>query len=482
MTVARARVRPIDGGLRASRTTPRPPAVLACSSSGTAASPVLVRSVEDAIALFGYGKLVELIALYLDLAGVPVLACKAATVTAGACGSVTHTGTGTASMAVSTATSADDYSVVVKVTRAGATLVAATAAVQVSLDGGTTWGPELAVPTSGVLALPTSALTVTFSYSSGVAFVVGDTYTFDATAPAWDATSLAAALDALEATAVDHEFVHVGEACTRTNAQAVKDSLDALDEAGIFRRALLTARDQGSGESVSTWLTAISAGSPGFALFDGWYWLDVVASYITVRYRVSAGMFRRSAAYVIGPRFAWMRTRVDEAFRGLAEHPGQTEVDGASWAIPGVEALHHDVRALPSLDTARFLGLQTHQGRAGYYPTDRSMALATSDYRTVMNARVIAEAATIAQGLLTSYVGKRQRLAAGGVIDPRDAEALDTQLTADFFAVMSPYCSSAKLTADRTSDLTDGALGGAIRLRPFGYATEIDFSLGFTTE
>jgi Protein of unknown function (DUF2586) len=482
MTLARVRVRPVDGGLRASRTTTRPPAVVACSSAGTAAAPVLVSSTEDCVAAFGYGKLTDQVALYLDLAGVPVLACKAETVTAGAAGSVSQTGTGTATMAVSTGTSADDYAVKVKVTRAGATLVAATAAVKVSLDGGTTWGPELAVPTSGVLALPKSALTVTFTYSSGTAFVVDDVYSFDATAPLWDATTLAAALDALETSTVDHEFVHVVEKVTRTTAQTVKDSLASLEALGIYRRALLSARDQNSGESVSTWLTAISAGSPGFALFDGQYWLDVVASHIDVRYRVSAGIFRRNASMVIGPRLAWMRTRVDEAFRGLAEHPGQTEVDGRDWSIPGVEALHHDVRALPTLDTARFMGLQTHLGRAGFYPTDRTMALATSDFATVMNARVIVEGATVAQGLLTTFVGRRQRLGAGGTIDERDAEALDSKLTADFFDAMSPYCTSASCTSDRASDIEHGALDGAIRVRPFGYSTDIDFSLGLTSE
>lgn len=480
--IGTVRVRPVDGGLRATRTTTRPPAVVACSSSGTPASPVLLSSTEDCIAAFGYGKLTDQVALYIDLAGVPVLACKADSASAGASGSVTHTGTGTAVMTVSTGTAADDYAVKVKVTRAGATLVAATAAVKVSLDGGITWGPELAVPTSGVLELPKSGLEVTFTYSSGAGFVVNDIYAFDATAPAWDATTLGDALEALKVSTVDHEFVHVVEACTRTNATAIKTSLSDLEDVGIFRRALLSARDQGSGESVSTWVTAISAGSPGFALFDGEYWLDVVASHIDVRYRVSAGVFRRNASMVIGPRLAWMRTRVDETFRGLAEHPGQTEVDGRSWAIPGVEALHHDLRTLISLDAARFMGLQTHQGRAGFYPTDRTMALPTSDFATVMNARVIVEGATVAQGLLTSYVGKRQRLGTGGAIDERDAEALDSKLTADFYDAMAPYCTSAACTADRTSDLTAGALGGSIRVKPFGYATDIDFSIGLTSE
>jgi hypothetical protein len=47
---------------------------------------------------------------------------------------------------------------------------------------------------------------------------------------------------------------------------------------------------------------------------------------------------------------------------------------------------------------------------------------------------------------------------------------------------MAPYCSSARCTADRASDLTAGDLGGAISVRPFGYATNIDFSIGLTRD
>lgn len=480
MTIAKVRVRPQDGGLRASRATTRYPAVVACSSGGTAATPVLCVSSADAVAAFGYGRLTELIALYLDLAGVPVLACKTATVTAGASGSVTRDGTGSATMTVTEPTAADDYSVHLKVTRAAANLAAAAAAVRVSYDGGVTYGDEIAVPTSGVLALPEGSLEVTWADGT---FVANDVYRFVTTRPAWDAAALTAALDALAVPGVvDHEFVHVGEPCDRAAAAAVKTYLAGLEAAGIYRRALLGARDQNSGESVSTWNTSLSGASPGFATFDGDFYLDVVASHIDVRHRVTRGTFRRNAAFVIGPRLAWMRTRVDESFRGLAEHPGQTQVDGRAWALPGVERLHHDLRSLEALDAARFMGLQTHHGVDGYFPTDRSMALPSSDFRTVMNARVIVEGATQAQALLTRYVAQRLRLASGGVLDPRDADALDAELTSAFVGAMAPYCSSASLQVSRTADITGGRVPGAIRVRPFGYATEIDFAIGLTRE
>ena len=475
MAVASVRVRIVDGGLRASRDTARPPAVVGCSSAGTPASPVLLSSLEDCIDAFGHGKLTELVGMYLELAEVPVLACKAATATAGSCSAVTHTGTGSAVLSVTTGAAVDDYAVQLLVTRAAANLAALTAAVRVSLDGGENFGPELAVPSNGTLTLGDTGIVVDFADGT---FVEDDLYELDATAPTWDATALSDALTALGASSIDHEFIHVAEVCDRTAATSVKTSLSGLAAQWIYRRAMLSARDQNSGESVSSWQTALLGASPGFALFDGEHYLDVVAGWGTILSRTTGAAHRRSVAWVIGPRAARLRTVVNETVAGLAEHPGAVHLG----AIPGIEeaSLAHDLRMLPSLDTGGFMGLQTHIGRAGYFATDRTMAQEPSDFSTVMNARVIVEAATVAMEQLTAHVGRRFRLAAGGTIDSRDADALDAQLTADFRAAMGTLITEGRVTVDRTS--VSGALGGAVRVRPYGYATTIDFSVGMTTE
>ena len=58
-----------DGGLGTSRQLARPPAIVGCSSSGTAATAGLYSSIEDAIAAFGYGKLTALAAEHFASAG-----------------------------------------------------------------------------------------------------------------------------------------------------------------------------------------------------------------------------------------------------------------------------------------------------------------------------------------------------------------------------------------------------------------------------
>lgn len=475
MTVASVRVRIVDGGLRATRRTARPPAAVGCSSAGSASQYMLCSSLADCIATFGHGRLTELVAMYLDLAGVPVLAVKAATVTAGACGAITQPAAPAAQLSIAVATAVDEYAVHVKVSRAAANLAALTAAVRVSLDGGEAWGAEIAVPANGTITLGDTGVTVDFADGT---FTVDDVYSFATTAPTWDATALSTALAVLEGSVPDHEFVHVAEPVTRTTAETVKTSLAGLASRGVYRRALLAARDQNSGESVSTWQTVLLGASPGFALYDGAHYLDIAAGYGTIRSRTTGAMQRRSVAWALGPRLAHLRTVVNESVAGLAEHPGAVHLG----PIAGVEEgrLVHDIALLPSLDVGGFMGLQTHVGRAGYFATDRTMALSTSDYATVMNARVIVEAATVAMGQLTAHVARRFRLATDGTIDPRDVDALDAQLTTDFRDAMGVLITEGRLRVDPSS--TSGNLRGAVRVRPYGYATTIDFSVGMTTE
>ena len=156
-------------------------------------------------------------------------------------------------------------------------------------------------------------------------------------------------------------------------------------------------------------------------------------------------------------------------------------MDGRSWAIPGVERLHHDLRFLRPSTPRASSGLQTHHGVDGYFPTDRSMAC-RRDFRTVMNARVIVEAATQGQNLLTAYVAERLHAAAGGVIDARDAggagRADDRRLPRGDGALLLVR----SLTVDRAADLTGGGCPARSRCGPSATRPEIDFSLGMTRE
>lgn len=587
MSLASASLEIVDGGIGSSRTLSRPPAVVGCSSSGTEDEPVLISSSEDAVTTFGRGQLVELIALYLKIAGGPVLACKAATVTAGAraagcategagtaaAGTLTAGGgntstavpalTGTplvphavlievvddasniagnpavrisidggihwyaddatnvsatptaigdtglllawtdgtfvdgdtwtaygangashaeatgASVPTFSGTPVDAYDVRVKVTRATTTAGNGEGAVRYSLDGGVTYQPEQPVPANRAVVLGNSGLTATFSAASMVA---GDIYHFWTAAPEWDATTLAAALAALAASSIDHEFPQIAEPVNYTTAGTLKTSMEGLRTSGIYRWALASARDQGAslqGESVSAWQTELLGASPGFTAFNS----NLVA--ITAGYALLTMMdgskLRRPVAWIIGPRLALLRDVTGRS--GLAEHPGRVRTG----SLDGIEQgdLIHDLRTLTALAPGRFMGAQSFNGRSGYFATSTTMAQAGSDYRTIMNVRVVVEGSRVGINRLQTLINEDFRTATGGVIDRRDASAVDAYLTGELRAAMveSNLASDATAQVNRTDNiLSTETLRAALRIRPKGYATTIEATIGLTSE
>ncbi len=465
-----------DGGLGVSRQLARPPALVGCSSSGTAATVYLAASYEDAISTFGYGKLTALAAEYFGSVGGPLIMVKATSSTAGSSGSVTAVGTSTAVMTVSTATAVDDFRVKIKVVRAGADLAAVTAAVKVSLDNGTTYGEEIAVPLSGVLSLTNTGLAVTWADGT---FVVNDTFAFTATAPIWDTTALGAALDALEATTYDHEFVHVAEHVTGATVGTLNTSISDLEAANTFRWWLAGTRDQSSGESVSTWQGVLLGTSPGFSAFTSRHGA-ICAAFAEHDDATWGCSMRRNVSWIIGPRLGLVREVSGGA--GLAEHPGRVR----SGALSGIDDgdLVHDFRTLTALDTGRFMGAQSLPGRGGYYATAMTRATAGSDFTSIMHVRLVKEAARLSVSVMQEFINDNVRTITGGLIDPRDADAADAyvgdRLRLDL--VESGLASAVTVQVDRTNNVVaTSQLNFKVRVRPLGYATLIDIDLALST-
>ena len=467
-----------DGGLGTSRQLARPPAIVGCSASGTAATAGLYASIEDALAAFGYGKLTALAAEYFAAAGGPLVLVKAASSTAGSCSAVTAGGsnTSTAVLTVTTGTSRDDFRVKYLVTRAAADLAAATAAVKISLDNGTTYSEEFAVPTNGELTIPNTGIVTDFADGT---FVAGDSFTFTATAPIWDANALASALDALELTTYDHEFVQVAEHVTGATVTTLDTSVSTLESSNTFRWWLAGTRDQSSAESVSTWQGILVGTSPGFSAFSSRHGA-VCAAFAERQDALWGCSMRRNVAWVIGPRLALLREVSGGA--GLAEHPGRVRSGALSGIAEG--ELVHDFRTLTALDTARFMGAQSLPGRTGYYATALTRATAGSDFTSIMHVRLVKEAARLAVAVTQEYINDNVRTVVGGKLDPRDADAIDAYVTAALVRdlVTNGLASAASSAVDRTNNVVSTSqLNFKVRVRPLGYATTLDIDLSLST-
>jgi len=462
-----------------------PPCFVGCSSAGTAATPVLCANIDALIAAFGYGPVVEAAATTLDLAGGPVAVCRTATASAGALAGLSGGASGTAPASPAgaspmtctvTGVPLDAYDVKVKVIRDGATLEALTASVQISLDGGTTYGPETPVPVSGVLVIANTGITLTFSDAINTLLLyTGNIYSFTTTAPTFDAAGLAAALAACQAVAdtLDHEFVHVVGPIDATTFATVSTASTNLRAASIFRWILAEARDQSSGESIATWVGVLEGTTPGFAGISADL-VAVCAAYATQASRVMPATWRRSLAYLLSPRFATIP---------VSQHPGRVRTG----ALAGIVTLHHDFAdsALSSLDAQRFLGAQAIRGRSGYFATDRSAAATGTDFTSVMRVRTICYAARVALAAATDFINEDNDTGDGGVLSSSAADAFDQSVDSALQRELidRKFVSTASARVNRTDDvLTTEQLRFKLRFRPRNYAKTIALDLGFTRE
>lgn len=160
-------VNQIDGTLGISSGSPSQTAVIvgACTS-GTPATLYSVGSSTQALASLGAGKLCEDACYILDVAGGPQYFMPVNPSIAGAIQSPAHTGTGSGTLALS---SASHVAITFTITTGGALN---TAKATIQLGGGAISQPVL-LPTGGVLPVPGTYATGTFSAGT---YVVGDTY------------------------------------------------------------------------------------------------------------------------------------------------------------------------------------------------------------------------------------------------------------------------------------------------------------------
>lgn len=388
--------------------------------------------------------------------------------------------TGT-SVPVFSGTPVDAFDLRVDVTTAGASLSALTATVKVSLDGGRSYGPNVQIPASGVYAIPNTGITVTFG--SGT-LVVGDSFRLKTSAPTWDASGLSTALAALTAVVGKFEFVLVAGAVDRTSAGTVKTWASGRETAGEYVFAQLAARDQYTGESITTWSAALQATDPGFSGYDGGRYLDVCASHGYVASYLRAGVyFRKNLAVLRAARLASIPVR---------QHPGRVKTGPIQGLMPDTDALAgviHDLATYTSLDNARFSGAQPVKGRprGEWYFTSRTMAASTSDYSEVQRIRVMCVAATAALAALAEYVGDdvETKTDGTGQIAEAAAKAIEGEVAAKLklAVVRAPndYATRVSVRVSRTNNvLSTGTLLCAISIVPRGSINAVTTTISYT--
>lgn len=441
-------------------------AKLGISSKGTANTLYTINSVQDVQDKLGVGPLAEACAKSVRRGIKPVYAMPLTIATPGAAGTVTKTGTGTSVLTVAGA-ALDAYSVIVKITRDGASLAANTAAFQISLDGGDTYSPEIAVPVSGVYSGLAADTGLTLTFAAGT-FVTGTQYTFTSTAPQADTTGLGNALDALVAApGLPIEGFHVVAPLTGAQATVMATKRANAWAAYKFWWALGETRLPTGAETISTWITAVLA---DYVSTSDKFSAVVAGSAETLSELTSRFDSRNPGTEVITHTLGG----------AVSQSPGET----ARGNVQGIIKLVHDEGVNPGLSD-KFITMRTwDQGLVGAFVTDgRTLAPNTSDFQYFENVRTIAKVARAARAVALKYVNSRFRVnPVDGTLDPRDSERVKQDFNAPLDQMVNEIeLSGYTIEIDPTQNvLSTQQILVDVSCIPVGIARKIKVTIGFT--
>lgn len=472
MSIPNVNVNIQDGALGlASDSSAQTQVVVGTSSAGTANQLTSVSAIGDLVTKFGQGPLVEAAARVLAVAGGPVLVMKVASDVAASAGSVTKNGTSSATLALTGSTPNDAYSLVVQIVQGGATLAAGTATMKVSLDGGTTYGAEVAIPTSGTYAIPNSGVTLTFTYTSGTAFVAGDTYSATTTGPGYTTSALNTTFTALLADPRTWFLVHIVGAATdlagtRTLFAAVDSQMATAAANYRFARAVIEAPNGLTDSAILANTTGLGdlASTNGRTLIG--------AGYLNVISPISGYAYARNVAW---EACAWASAIApSEELGAVARGP-----------LAGVVSLQRDEQATPGLDAGRFITARTIVGRQGFYITrGRTFAAAGSDYAYLTNGRVIDIASGVARDAALQFLNAKIPTKPDGTIADTAARGIESYIQGKLDDALTNKgdAVATAVAVDRTINLlSTGNLKMRVRVQPYGYASTITIDLGFTS-
>lgn len=455
-----------DGGLGvAADSSTGTQAFVGTCSSGTANTEYQFTDSQTMKDTLGTGPLVEQAANVLAAAGGVVLCVKAPSSTAGAAGSVTPTKTGTATLGV-TGGALDSYDVKVVAVQGGATLAAGTATFKYSLDGGRSYSSEIAVPTSGVYAIPETGLTLTWTYSTGTAFVAADQWVFTTSSPTFTLLEMGAALDVVLNSNTKVFQVHVvGAPTTPADAAALAAALDTkMSSAETSKFRYLNGLCECPEDTDANVKSAF-------------------ASFSTTRVSVGAGYCYLTSSVKTGVQYkrniAWAASA-----RASAVPPHEDLGKVKTGPLKFVQSLVRDEFKTPGLDQARFITARTHIGRPGAFITNpRVMSGPTSDYKYLQHRRVMDIASAAVRDAQLEYLNDSVRVNKDtGLILEEDARSMEAFIERKLRdAVTAPgHASDVQVLVDRTTNIiSTSELKVTYRVIPLAYAKFISGTISF---
>lgn len=463
--------------------------VVGTCSSGTANTVVATRNPNTLASTVGYGPSVDLAAMIIA-AGGTVLFIKAATGSAGVASAVTAFATGTSVVTV-TGAPFDAYLVKVKVANGG-TIGTTGIRLQISLDAGRTYGPEISIGTATTYAITGTNLTLAFAAGT---MVTGESVTFGCTEPLPATAGIQSALVALAASpyaVTGWGGMAIQGVWSGANATTLAGYLTTLANGDNFTRAMIASRDAalptaygGAGETEATWSAAIaldySAVSASRICATGGYYN------MTSQYPVAAAgapVLRRPALFALACRQAAipaqrLASRVrDGALPQIVVDPTNDPTDGF---------IYHDEEVNPSLDVARFTTCRTRKGRPGFFISNPFLMSATGSVFNLLPKGIVMDiGCTLLNQLGTEEINDDVPLNTNGTIDEGAAQQIETRIrNAMNEAMLNTGMLSAPgvvVTVDRTNNVrTTSIVNIAASLYGRGYILQINATIGLAS-
>lgn len=455
-------------------------AVAGVSSQGPLDTPATYARISDLRADFGGGPGIEAAAYYIEKYGRPIVFVRTGQTTVGSfpdAAAVVFVGTGTSVITVDNVGTApyDDLEFFFEVV-VGGTIGIDGITFRWSLDNGRTLSPVTALGVATSFIFPESG-GVQIDFAAGT-LVAADRATFRGDAPKWDTTEITTALDALFASAVSWENVHVVGDLLGADFDAIDPKFTGGLAAGKYRgwfgHTRMPLSPLGVDETEAAYLIALDAIFSAKATVHG----EICAGAAKTISSVSGRQYRRPTSHSIAAREQSVSEEINIADVNLGVIPGVSIRDANG------NPDEHDESLNPGLDDARFTVLRTWDGVQGVYVNrPRILSAAGSDFDLFTKRRVL----NITHDALRLFFIRRLNKPilvdeATGFILESEALEIESGALAVMRSVLlaKPKASGIQFVLSRTDNvLSTKTLTGTARVIPLAYPEFIDLEVGF---
>lgn len=430
--------------------------IIAVASQGATLLPGAYQNPSDMNSTFGDGPLVQIGAYDVSTSSNPVVLLRPVPSIAAVYGGFTTVGGGTSAASAGATAPTDDYDVEILFVAAGNVTVNGIT-YQVSLDGGNSFGPTLALGTSNNIVIPNTGITVALSNGT---ILAGETVSFSVKAARINNTDLAAALEAARTYGAEWEGMLISGLDADSNTVGLLDAWFAARESeGKFRFFSCNARRRNPGESEAAYLTALTAVAANMSSIRGVVGADgcdVVSVGGSKPVRGIASF--RDTATVTAIRAASIDISEDPAFIGRGP------LVAANVNTVQNTPKYHDEQAFPGLDDVRFTTLRNVTGESGAFVDNaKVISPAGSDYVFLQHVRVMNRACAVAWQRLNKLLSKGiKKDPKTGFILESEARSIEDNVNTVLRREMKNRVSGVNFKLNRDDDLSSNE-GATIR-------------------